>query len=164
VDNDFQNDGLQKSAEIWFNELRLRSTTRAAGGQCTYQVRLADLGVISVVQHLNQFERTESGRPQQEETNQIVCLQTDWANCCLKIKVSYPCMWRVTNHCCPNTHPNNPTASERVIREAETAANGGSRKPQDDRRNTLTLPMWVNQNSKVQAAVPLQLLTHSRVQ
>jgi cell surface protein SprA len=48
--NAYGNDGLSKSAEIWFNELRLTDFNNKGGwaANARAQVRLADLGIVSV--------------------------------------------------------------------------------------------------------------------
>ena len=48
VDNPFTNDGLPKSAEIWFNELRLTDFNNKGGwaANARTQIRLADLGTL----------------------------------------------------------------------------------------------------------------------
>ncbi|MBN2610272.1 MAG: cell surface protein SprA [Bacteroidales bacterium] len=50
ADNQYPNDGLPKSAEIWFNELRLEDFNNKGGwaANARVQLRLADLGTLSV--------------------------------------------------------------------------------------------------------------------
>ena len=50
ADNQYPNDGLQKSAEIWFNELRLTDFNNKGGwaANARMQTKLADLGTLSV--------------------------------------------------------------------------------------------------------------------
>lgn len=50
VDNDYPNDGMLKSAEIWFNELRLTDFDNDGGwaANARTQMRLADLGTVSI--------------------------------------------------------------------------------------------------------------------
>ncbi|HJX72092.1 MAG TPA: cell surface protein SprA, partial [Bacteroidales bacterium] len=50
ADNQFPNDGLSKSAEIWFNELRLTDFSNKGGwaANARIQAKLADLGTLSV--------------------------------------------------------------------------------------------------------------------
>jgi cell surface protein SprA len=50
ADNQFSNDGLPKSAEIWFNELRLTDFSNKGGwaANARIQAKLADLGTLSV--------------------------------------------------------------------------------------------------------------------
>ena len=77
VDNQFANDGLPKSAEIWFNELRLTDFNNKGGwaANARTQVRLADLGTISVAGSTSKpgfgsIEQKVDDR-NKEETNQI---------------------------------------------------------------------------------------------
>ena len=77
VDNDYQNDGLPKSAEIWFNELRLTDFNNEGGWavNARTQIRLADLGTVSVAGATSKpgFGSIEQKVDQRskEETNQI---------------------------------------------------------------------------------------------
>jgi cell surface protein SprA len=77
VDNEYNNDGLSKSAEIWFNELRLTDFNNKGGwaANARAQVRLADLGIISVAGSVSKpgfgsIEQKVDDR-NKEETNQI---------------------------------------------------------------------------------------------
>ena len=77
VDNEFNNDGLPKSAEIWFNELRLTDFNNDGGWavNARTQIRLADLGTVSVAGASSQpgFGSIEQKVDQRskEEINQI---------------------------------------------------------------------------------------------
>ncbi|MBN2481123.1 MAG: cell surface protein SprA [Bacteroidales bacterium] len=77
VDNDYPNDGLPKSAEVWFNELRLTDFNNDGGWavNARTQMRLADLGTISVAGSTSKpgFGSIEQKVDQRnkEETNQI---------------------------------------------------------------------------------------------
>jgi cell surface protein SprA len=77
ANNPYENDGLAKSAEIWFNELRLTDFNNKSGwaANALTQVRLADLGVVSVAGSTSKpgFGSIEQKVDQrnQEETNQI---------------------------------------------------------------------------------------------
>lgn len=77
VDNDYSNDGLSKSAEIWFNELRLTDFNNKGGwaANAQAQVRLADLGTVSVAGSIStpgfgSIEQKVDDR-NQEETVQV---------------------------------------------------------------------------------------------
>jgi cell surface protein SprA len=77
VDNQFANDGLPKSAEIWFNELRLTDFNNKGGwaANARTQIRLADLGIISLAGSTSKpgfgsIEQKVDGR-NKEETNQF---------------------------------------------------------------------------------------------
>ncbi len=77
VDNEHPNDGMPKSAEIWFNELRLTDFNNKGGwaANARTQVRLADLGVLSVAGSTSKpgfgsIEQKVDAR-NKEETNQI---------------------------------------------------------------------------------------------
>jgi len=77
VDNEFPNDGLPKSAEIWFNELRLTDFNNKGGwaANARTQIRLADLGILSVAGSTSKpgfgsIEQKVDDR-NKEETNQI---------------------------------------------------------------------------------------------
>jgi cell surface protein SprA len=77
VDNQYSNDGLSKSGEIWFNELRLTDFNNKGGwaANARTQVRLADLGTVSVAGSTSKpgfgsIEQKVNDR-NQEETNQI---------------------------------------------------------------------------------------------
>jgi cell surface protein SprA len=77
VDNQFSNDGLPKSAEIWFNELRLTNFNNKGGwaANARAQVRLADLGIVSIAGSTSKpgfgsIEQKVDDR-NKEETNQI---------------------------------------------------------------------------------------------
>ncbi|MBN1789659.1 MAG: cell surface protein SprA [Bacteroidales bacterium] len=76
-DNVYPNDGLSKSAEIWFNELRLTDFNNKGGwaANARAQVRLADLGILSVAGSTSKpgfgsIEQKVDDR-NKEETNQI---------------------------------------------------------------------------------------------
>ncbi|MBN1159122.1 MAG: cell surface protein SprA, partial [Bacteroidales bacterium] len=77
VDNDYPNDGLSKSAEVWFNEFRLTDFNNDGGWavNARTQLRLADLGTISVAGSTSKpgFGSIEQKVDQRkkEETNQI---------------------------------------------------------------------------------------------
>ena len=71
------NDGLPKSAEIWFNELRLTDFNNKGGwaANARTQVRLADLGILSVAGSTSKpgfgsIEQKVNDR-NKEETNQV---------------------------------------------------------------------------------------------
>jgi cell surface protein SprA len=75
--NSYPNDGLTKSAEIWFNELRLTDFNNKGGwaANARAQVRLADLGVVSVAGSTSKpgfgsIEQKVDAR-NKEETDQI---------------------------------------------------------------------------------------------
>jgi cell surface protein SprA len=77
VDNPFTNDGLPKSGEIWFNELRLTDFNNKGGwaANARTQIRLADLGTLSVAGSTSKpgfgsIEQKVDDR-NKEETNQI---------------------------------------------------------------------------------------------
>jgi cell surface protein SprA len=77
VDNTGHNDGLSKSAEVWFNELRLTDFNNKGGwaANARTQVRLADLGNVSVAGSTSKpgfgsIEQKVDDR-NKEETNQI---------------------------------------------------------------------------------------------
>ncbi len=77
LDNEYQNDGLPKSAEIWFNELRLTDFNNKGGwaANARTQVRLADLGILSVAGSTSKpgfgsIEQKVNDR-NKEETNQV---------------------------------------------------------------------------------------------
>jgi cell surface protein SprA len=77
VDNNYVNDGLPKSAEIWFNELRLTDFNNKGGwaANARTQVRLADLGVVSLAGSTSKpgfgsIEQKVDDR-NKEETNQV---------------------------------------------------------------------------------------------
>ncbi len=77
TDNPFFNDGMPKSAEIWFNELRLTDFNNKGGwaANARTQLRLADLGIISVAGSTSKpgfgsIEQKVDDR-NQEETNQL---------------------------------------------------------------------------------------------
>ena len=77
VDNPYPNDGLPKSAEIWFNELRLTDFNNKGGwaANARAQIRLADLGTVSVAGSTSKpgfgsIEQKVDDR-NKEETNQI---------------------------------------------------------------------------------------------
>jgi cell surface protein SprA len=75
--NPYGNDGLSKSAEIWFNELRLTDFNNKGGwaANARTQIRLADLGIVSVAGSTSKpgfgsIEQKVDDR-NKEETNQI---------------------------------------------------------------------------------------------
>jgi cell surface protein SprA len=77
LDNEYQNDGLPKSAEIWFNELRLTDFNNKGGwaANARTQIRLADLGILSVAGSTSKpgfgsIEQKVNDR-NKEETNQV---------------------------------------------------------------------------------------------
>jgi cell surface protein SprA len=77
LDNDYKNDGLSKSGEIWFNELRLTDFNNKGGwaANARVQMRLADLGILSVAGSTSKpgfgsIEQKVDDR-NKEETNQI---------------------------------------------------------------------------------------------
>jgi cell surface protein SprA len=77
VDNQYPNDGLPKSAEVWFNELRLTDFNNKGGwaANARAQVRLADVGILSVAGSTSKpgfgsIEQKVDAR-NKEETNQI---------------------------------------------------------------------------------------------
>ncbi len=77
LDNEYPNDGLPKSAEIWFNELRLTDFNNKGGwaANARTQIRLADLGVLSVAGSTSKpgfgsIEQKVNDR-NKEETNQV---------------------------------------------------------------------------------------------
>ena len=77
VDNEYVNDGLPKSAEVWFNELRLTDFNNKGGwaANARTQVRLADLGVVSLAGSTSKpgfgsIEQKVDDR-NKEETNQV---------------------------------------------------------------------------------------------
>jgi cell surface protein SprA len=77
IDNQYSNDGLSKSGEIWFNELRLTDFNNKGGwaANALTQLRLADLGIISVAGSTSKpgfgsIEQKVDDR-NKEETNQI---------------------------------------------------------------------------------------------
>ena len=77
IDNEYPNDGLPKSAEIWFNELRLTDFNNKGGwaANARTQIRLADLGILSVAGSTSKpgfgsIEQKVDAR-NKEETNQV---------------------------------------------------------------------------------------------
>jgi cell surface protein SprA len=77
LDNEHFNDGLPKSAEIWFNELRLTDFNNKGGwaANARTQIRLADLGTLSIAGSTSKpgfgsIEQKVDDR-NKEETNQI---------------------------------------------------------------------------------------------
>lgn len=77
LDNQYFNDGLPKSAEIWFNELRLTDFNNKGGwaANARTQIRMADLGTLSVAGSTSKpgfgsIEQKVDDR-NKEETNQI---------------------------------------------------------------------------------------------
>jgi cell surface protein SprA len=77
ADNAYHNDGRAKSVEVWFNELRLADFNNKGGyaARVQTQVRLADLGVVSVAGSIStpgfgSVEQKQNER-KQEETKQI---------------------------------------------------------------------------------------------
>jgi cell surface protein SprA len=77
TDNPYSNDGMPKSGEIWFNELRLTDFNNKGGwaANARTQVRLADLGTLSVAGATSKpgfgsIEQKVDAR-NKEETNQI---------------------------------------------------------------------------------------------
>jgi cell surface protein SprA len=77
LDNQFHNDGLSKSMEVWFNELRLTDFNNKGGwaANARTQIRLADLATISIAGSTSKpgFGSIEQklAERNQEETNQI---------------------------------------------------------------------------------------------
>ncbi len=77
ANNPYPNDGLSKSAEIWFNELRLTDFNNKGGwaANARTQIRLADLGIVSIAGSTSKpgfgsIEQKVDDR-NKEETNQI---------------------------------------------------------------------------------------------
>ncbi len=77
TDNPFGNDGLPKSVEVWFNELRITDFNNKGGwaANARTQIRLADLGTLSIAGSTSKpgfgsIEQKVDDR-NQEETNQI---------------------------------------------------------------------------------------------
>ena len=77
ADNPYPDDGLPKSAEIWFNELRLTDFNNKGGwaANARAQIRLADLGIVSVAGSISKpgfgsIEQKVDDR-NKEETTQI---------------------------------------------------------------------------------------------
>ncbi len=77
ANNQYGNDGLSKSAEIWFNELRLTDFNNKGGwaANARTQIRLADLGIVSVAGSTSKpgfgsIEQKVDDR-NKEETNQV---------------------------------------------------------------------------------------------
>ncbi len=77
IDNPYHNDGIPKSVEVWFNELRLTDFNNKGGwaANARTQVRLADFATVSVAGSTSKpgFGSIEQKVDQrnQEETNQI---------------------------------------------------------------------------------------------
>jgi cell surface protein SprA len=131
VDNEYPNDGLPKSAEIWFNELRLTDFNNKGGwaANARTQVRLADLGVLSVAGSTSKpgfgsIEQKVNDR-NKEETNQIDVSSNLELGKLLpeKAKVSVPMYVGVSKTTITEEYaPNQPDRLLKdVIRQAETA-------------------------------------------
>ena len=131
VDNNYPNDGLPKSAEIWFNELRLTDFNNKGGwaANARAQMRLADLGILSVAGSTSKpgfgsIEQKVDDR-NKEETNQIDVSSNIELGKLLpeKAKVSVPLYVGVSQTTItPEYSPQQPDRLLKdVIREAETA-------------------------------------------
>ena len=131
VNNDYTNDGLPKSAEIWFNELRLTDFNNKGGwaANARTQVRLADLGIVSVAGSTSKpgfgsIEQKVDAR-NKEETSQIdVSTNLELGKLLPeKAKVSIPLYVGVSKTTVnPEYAPNQPDRLLKdVIAEAETA-------------------------------------------
>lgn len=132
VDNPFGNDGMPKSAEIWFNELRLTDFNNKGGwaANARVQVRLADLGVVSVAGSTSKpgfgsIEQKVDNR-NKEETNQMdVSTNLELGKLLPeKAKVSVPLFVGVSaTTITPEYSPKEPDRLlKEVIREAESSA------------------------------------------
>jgi len=132
VDNLFGNDGMPKSAEIWFNELRLTDFNNKGGwaANARVQVRLADLGVVSVAGSTSKpgfgsIEQKVDNR-NKEETNQMdVSTNLELGKLLPeKAKVSVPLFVGVSaTTITPEYSPKEPDRLlKEVIREAESSA------------------------------------------
>ncbi len=131
IDNPYHNDGIAKSVEVWFNELRLTDFNNKGGwaANARTQIRLADFATVSVAGSTSKpgFGSIEQKVDQrnQEETNQIDVSSNIELGKLLpeKSKVSIPLYVAVSKvTVTPEYAPNEPDRLLKdVIRDASTS-------------------------------------------